>query len=163
MQVRLLQPDDWSDVKAIYEDGIATGIATFENQAPSWEDWDKSHLRFARFVAEINQKVVAWIALSPVSDRCVYGGVAEVSIYVHPEFKKRGIGKSLIKSVIEESEKNGIWTLYAATFPENTGSLTLLKKCGFREIGIREKVAKKDGIWKDNVILEKRSHLPEYN
>jgi L-amino acid N-acyltransferase YncA len=163
MLIRILKPNDWSDVKDIYELGIATGIATFENQVSSWVNWDKSHLTFGKLIAEIDQQVVGWVALSPVSDRCVYGGVAEVSIYVHPDFKSQGIGKSLMREAIKESEQNGIWTLNAATFPENVGSLSLLKKVGFREIGFREKIAKKDGTWKDNVILERRSSLLKYS
>lgn len=163
MNIRLLGPDDWPMVKVIYELGIATGIATFENRPPEWEVWHTSHLSFGNLVAEINNAVVGWVALSPVSDRCVYGGIAEVSIYVHPEWKGKRIGKSLLGKVVEESEGNGIWTLNAATFPENIPSLSLFKKSGFREIGYREKIAKKDGVWKDNVILERRSKLPKFN
>ena len=163
MNVRLLIPTDWPTVKAIYELGMATGFATFEEQSPDWSVWDQSHLSFGRLAAEIDDKVIGWVALSPVSDRCVYGGVAEVSIYVHPEWKGKGIGKLLLKKAVVESEHSGVWTLNAATFPENTPSLSLLKKSGFREIGYREKIAKKNGIWKDNVILERRSKLLKYN
>ena len=163
INIRPLISTDWLSVKAIYESGIATGIATFEEHAPRWEQWHTSHLPFGRLVAEINGKVVGWAALSPVSDRCVYGGVAEVSAYVHPECRSKGIGKLLITKVINESEQHGIWTLNAAVFPENTASLFLFKKTGFREIGYREKIAKKQGEWKNNVLLERRSRLTKYN
>ncbi len=163
MEVRELRPADWQSVKDIYEFGIATGMATFEDKAPSWENWNKSHLPFGRLVVEISQKVVGWVALSPVSDRCVYEGVAETSVYVHPDFKGMSIGTLLMNKAIEESEQHGIWTLNAAVFPENVGSLTLLKKIGFREIGFREKIARKNGKWKDNIILERRSTLWKYD
>lgn len=163
MKVRALKPADWPRVKDIYEMGIATNIATFEDQVAAWEAWDSGHLSFGRLVVETGKKVIGWVVLSPVSDRCVYGGVAEVSIYVDPQWMRKGAGTMLMESVIEESEANGIWTLNAGVFPENTGSLNLLKKSGFREIGIREKIGKKKGVWKDNVILERRSHLKRYN
>ncbi len=162
MIIRALKSVDWPDVSEIYQLGIDTGKATFENQTPSWEDWDGSHLQFARLVAILDNSLLGWVALSPVTDRCVYNGVAEVSIYIHPKVRRKGIGKKLLVEVIEESEKNGIWTLNASIFPENVGSRILFEKAGFREIGFRERIARKNGVWKDNVILEKRSRSVKF-
>ncbi len=157
MQIRKMQPDDWEHVSAIYAAGIATGIATFETAAPSFSHWDKAHLPFGRWVAINRDQILGWVALSAVSDRCVYGGVAEVSIYIDPQSKGKGVGTVLMEKVIEDSEENGIWTLNAAMFAENTASIGLHRKMGFREIGFREKIAQWQGIWKDNVIMERRS------
>ena len=132
-----LQPADWVQVKEIYLEGIATGHATFETAAPSWEQWDAAHLPFARLVARQEDNLIGWAALSPVSQRCVYGGVAEVSVYVSAASRRSGVGRKLLQSVIDESEQNGIWTLQAGMFPENTGSLSLHQSCGFREVGRR--------------------------
>lgn len=152
-----LDKGHWEKVKQIYESGIATGIATFETQAPTWEKWTLAHLKFGRLVAIQDKKVVGWAALSPVSDRCVYGGVAEVSVYVDPLFKGQGIGKRLLRSLIAESEENGIWTLQASIFSENEPSLRLHQGVGFRVIGYRERIGKLWGEWKDNILLERRS------
>lgn len=154
-----LQHSHWEKVKEIYESGISTGTATFETTAPSWDKWDESHLAFARFVAIVNSEVVAWAALSPVSNRCVYGGVAEVSVYVAENHKGKGIGKLLLENLIAESEQNSIWTLQAGIFTENIGSVKLHENAGFRIIGYRERIGKLNGIWKDNYILEKRSKV----
>ena len=148
---------DWENVSRIYRLGIDTGIATFEKEIPSWNTWDKAHLKSCRLIAEYDNKIVGWAALSPVSGRCVYGGVAEVSVYVDISYNKKGIGTRLLQQLIKQSEKNGIWTLQSGIFPENKASIQLHKKLGFREIGFREKIGKKDGVWYDNVILEKRS------
>ena len=148
---------DWGNVSRIYRLGIDTGIATFEKEIPSWNTWDTAHFRSCRLIAEKDQKIVGWAALSPVSGRCVYGGVAEVSVYVDINYNNNGIGTRLLQELIKESEKNGIWTLQSGIFPENKASIQLHKKLGFREIGFREKIGKKDGVWYDNVILEKRS------
>lgn len=155
--IRNMEIKDWENVSRIYRLGIDTGIATFEKEIPSWNTWDTAHLRSCRLIAEKDQKIVGWAALSPVSGRCVYGGVAEVSVYVDINYNNNGIGTRLLQELIKESEKNGIWTLQSGIFPENKASIQLHKKLGFREIGFREKIGKKDGVWYDNVIFEKRS------
>lgn len=149
----------WEQVKQIYESGIATGIATFETTTPSWEKWNNGHLEFARLVAIENKEVVGWAALSPVSNRCVYGGVAEVSVYVADNQKGKGIGKLLLQNLITESENNKIWTLQAGIFTDNMASLKLHEKVGFRVIGYREKIGKLEDNWKDNYIVERRSKI----
>jgi len=150
-------PSDWEQVRAIYLEGIATGNATFETEAPSWEAWDSSHLPFARLVARFNDLVAGWAALSPVSQRCVYGGVAEVSVYVSQTQRYSGIGRHLLSALIGESERNGIWTLQAGMFPENAGSLALHQRLGFREVGRRERIGKLNGVWRNTILLERRS------
>jgi phosphinothricin acetyltransferase len=152
-----LGPGDWEQVKEIYLEGIATGNATFETGAPSWEQWDAAHLRFARLVARQQSNLIAWAALSPVSQRRVYGGVAEVSVYVSASSRGSGVGRKLLQCLIDESEQNGIWTLQAGMFPENTGSLALHQSCGFREVGRRRRIGKMNGIWRDTILLERRS------
>ena len=154
-----LRPTDWEQVKEIYLEGIATGNATFETAAPAWEQWDAAHLRFARLVARLESNLIAWAALSPVSQRCVYSGVAEVSVYVSAASRRSGIGRKLLQSLIDESEQNGIWTLQAGMFPENTGSLALHQSCGFREVGRRRRIGKMNGIWRDTILLERRSPI----
>ena len=156
---RKMKDSDWKAVKRIYESGIATGIATFEDSAPNWEKWNTSHLLFARITAELKGQITGWGALSPVSDRCIYQGVAEVSVYVDLNYLGNGIGKKVMELMIEESEKNGIWTLQSGIFRENTASIQLHKIVGFREIGYRERIGKKNGVWKDNIIMERRSKL----
>lgn len=157
MEIRPLIAEDWAAVKNIYELGIATGIATFETAAPNWEKWTNNHLSYGRLVAMSGEEVVGWAALTAVSNRCIYQGVAEVSVYVHPAFRGKGIGKFLLKKLIFESEENGIWTLHAAIFRENISSTKLHEKIGFRMIGFREKIGKLNGVWKDNVLMERRS------
>lgn len=152
-----LRPGDWEQVKEIYLEGIATGHATFETAAPAWEQWDAAHLPFARLVARQEGNLIAWAALSPVSQRCVYGGVAEVSVYVSASSRRSGVGRKLLNALIDESERNGIWTLQAGMFPENTGSLALHQSCGFREVGRRQRIGKMNGIWRDTILLERRS------
>lgn len=152
-----LSPGDWEQVKEIYLEGIATGNATFETAAPSWEQWDAAHFFFARLVARLEGKLIAWAAISPVSQRCVYGGVAEVSVYVSASSRRSGVGRKLLQALIDESEQNGIWTLQAGMFPENSGSLALHQSCGFREVGRRRRIGKMNGIWRDTVLLERRS------
>lgn len=154
---RHMSPADWPRLKKIYEAGIATGIATFETVAPSWEDWNSAHLQFSRLVSLEDQHITGWAALSPVSGRCVYGGVAEVSLYVDPIYRGRGIGKSLLQNLVTESENNGIWTLQSGLFIENAASLQVHLQSGFRIIGKREKIGKLHDEWKDSLILEKRS------
>jgi phosphinothricin acetyltransferase len=152
-----LTPADWEQVRAIYLDGIATGQSTFEVEAPSWEQWDAGHHPFGRLVARVNGRVVGWAALSPVSRRQCYAGVAEASVYVAADQRGRGVGRGLLLAVIAEAERHGLWTLQGATFPENAPSLRLQQACGFRIVGRRERVARLHGVWRDTVITERRS------
>lgn len=152
-----MNPKDWPKVSSIYQQGIDTGIATLETEVQSWNDWDEGHLSKCRLVACIEDEVVGWAALSPVSDRCVYGGVAEISIYIAEQDREKGIGKQLLESLVQRSEKQGIWTLQAGIFPENKASISVHKTCGFRVVGIREKLGKLKGEWKDVMLLERRS------
>jgi L-amino acid N-acyltransferase YncA len=150
--------EDWEAVRSIYLEGIATGLATFETDAPGWEKWDAGHLRKARLVArDAEGEVLGWAALSPVSDRCVYGGVAEVSVYVGERGRGHGVGRALLESLIAASERSGIWTLQAGVFPENAASVKLHIGCGFREVGRRERIGKLHGVWRDTLLLERRS------
>ena len=155
--MRPLTAADWPSVREIYELGIASGIATFETAAPEWADWDAGHLPFGRFVALREGWIAGWVALSPVSSRWVYRGVAEVSVYVDPAFQRRGVGRDLLQRAITDSEAHGIWTLNAGIFPENTASLALHARAGFRTVGIRRKIARRDGRWWDNLLMERRS------
>lgn len=157
-----LVPADAEEVLRIYGEGIATGNSTFEAQAPSWDKWDQGHLPSPRLVARQASRLLGWAALSPVSGRCVYSGVAEVSIYVAAEARGRGVGKKLLLGLIAASEAQGIWTLQAGIFPENAASLALVKSCGFRAIGLRERLGRMSfgplaGTWRDVVLLERRS------
>lgn len=154
--IRSLTAQDWASVRQIYEEGIATGHATFERSAPPWEDWDRGHLPDHRFVATGDGAVVGWAALSPVSERCVYGGVAEVSVYVAAAARGRGVGVELLKRLVDSSEASGIWTLQAGIFPENTGSLALHRRCGFRIVGTRERLGRLNSVWRDVLLLERR-------
>ncbi len=155
---------DWEQVRAIYIEGIATGHATFEAEAPEWEKWDSAHLAEPRSVARVGSSIAGWAALSRVSPRSVYSGVAEVSIYVGAKYRGQGIGDALLAALVDASEKKGIWTLQAGIFPENISSINLHKKHGFRELGRREKVGKMTfgkltRIWRDVVLLERRSRI----
>ncbi len=154
-----MRPDDWPAVEAIYREGIATGLATFETETPSWERWDAAHRPDCRLVARDGDRVLGWAALSPVSDRCVYAGVAENSIYIAAAARGQGIGKVLLRALIEASEAAGIWTLQTGIFPENAASLALHRSCGFRIVGIRERIGQLHGVWKDVVFLERRSRV----
>ena len=158
LAIESMRPGHWSDVRRIHLEGIDTGNATFETDAaPSWDDWSRDHLEFCRLVAVREGGVVGWAALTPVSDRCVYGGVAEVSIYIGAEARGQGAGSLLMKALIDESEKYGIWTLQAGIFAENQHSVALHEKCGFRIVGRRERLGKLRGVWKDVLLLERRS------
>lgn len=160
INIQNMQASDWNAVASIYEQGIATGIATFETNVPDFGTWDSAHLKTCRLVALSEHKIVGWAALSPVSGRCVYGGVAEVSIYIAANARGVGIGKQLLKQLIVESEGAGLWTLQSGIFPENEGSIQLHKKIGFRYIGKREKVGRTvRGVWKDNLLFERRSEI----
>jgi phosphinothricin acetyltransferase len=154
---RPLTPADWPTVRAIYEEGIATGNATFEQEPPSWEAWDRSHLAACRLVAEQAGRVVGWAALSAVSDRCVYGGVAEVSVYVAAAARGQGVGRALLQALVDESERRGLWTLQAGVFPENLPSVRIHERCGFRIVGRRDKLGRLQGRWRDVLLLERRS------
>ena len=151
----------WPAVCAIYEQGLATGNATFATTAPTWEEWDRSHLSTCRLVAvpPPGGPVLGWAALSPVSSRCVYGGVAEVSLYVATEARGQGVGRLLLAGLVAESEKNGLWTLQAGIFPENTASVRLHEAAGFRQVGRRERIGQLHGQWRDTLLLERRSAL----
>lgn len=158
MNIRTLQLTDWPAVKTIYEQGIATGNATFESRAPGWEAWDAAHRPDCRFAAEDETgQVCGWAALTPVSGRCVYAGVAEVSVYVAEACRGMGIGRLLLSALVEASEQVGLWTLQAGIFPENTGSLILHERAGFRMVGRRERIGQMHGQWRDTVLLERRS------
>ena len=148
---------DWGRVRAIYLEGIATGDATFETDAPTFEAWDAAHLRECRLVARLGEEIAGWAALSPVSSRRVYGGVAEVSVYVAGKFRGRGVGRALLSALVEESERNNLWTLQAGVLAENEASIRLHAACGFRVVGRRERLGKLKGAWRDVVLLERRS------
>lgn len=152
--------EHWTQVAEIYGEGIKTGIATLQTEIPSYEDWDKGHLKICRFVAVSDDKVLGWAALSPTSSRPVYSGVVEVSIYIAEDARGLGVGTALMNKIIESSEENNIWTIYSAIVRENKASIALHKKCGYRQVGIREKIAKlSSGKWSDTVIMERRSKI----
>lgn len=158
MIIRAMLASDWPSIAKIYADGISTGFATFETTVPDYESWDKAHIATCRVVAEKDNKILGWAALSPVSSRCVYGGIGEVSVYVSSASRGLGTGKALLNKLVEESEAAGYWTIQSGIFPENEASIKLHEKVGFRFIGKREKIGKtEDGIWKDNLLFEKRS------
>jgi L-amino acid N-acyltransferase YncA len=165
-----MPPDLWAAVREIYRQGIATGNATFETELPEWEKWDSNHRKDCRLVGlEPFEKdgefviplekvtVIGWAALSPVSGRAVYRGVAEVSVYIAAAARGRGVGKALLRALVNESERNGIWTLQAGIFPENLASVSLHKSCGFREVGVKRRIGKLGDVWRDVVLLERRS------
>lgn len=152
-----LTQNHWDEVVEIFNEGIQTKNATFRTQVPSWEEWNISHHQYSRFVASYKGRVVGWCALTPVSKRIEYKGVAEVSIYVKLDLVGKKIGSFLMDSLIKSSERNGIWSLYSSLFPENIASERLHIKFGFRKIGYREKVAQLDGEWRDTVLYERRS------
>ena len=151
-----MQPSDWSAVRDIYEQGIATRLATFETAAPSWEDWDARHLTDLRLVADDDGEVLGWAALSPTSARACYAGVAEESVYVAESARGKGIGGALLTELLDRADEAGFWTIQTSIFPENVASIALHKRCGFREVGTRERIARLDGAWRDTVLLERR-------
>lgn len=157
--IEKMKDDDWPVVRSIYQEGLTTGDATFETDVPEWEKWDESHLKGCRLVARAGNEIVGWAALSSVSGRCVYSGVAEVSLYIKSSAKSQGVGKELLRAVVRESERIGIWTLQGGTFPENAASLAIQKACGFREVGVREKIGCMNGIWRDVILTERRSKI----
>ena len=154
-----LEAEHWPEVRRIYLEGIATRQATFEQEAPSWEKWNASHHVFGRVVATAAEQIQGWAALAPVSTRAVYSGVAEISVYIGAVARGQGLGRLLLEHVIAESEINGIWTLQAGIFPENIASLTLHQRCGFREVGFRERIGKMDDTWRNTLLLERRSKV----
>ena len=159
MPIEILHMDQvhWEAVREIFHQGIDTGNATFEKDIPDWDTWEKDHLPNSRLVATHEDIVIGWAALSHVSRRQVYGGVAEVSLYIENEFKGHGIGGLLLSHLIDQSEQHGFWTLQAGIFPENAVSIALFEKNGFRKIGVREKIGKMNDVWRDVVLLERRS------
>jgi L-amino acid N-acyltransferase YncA len=157
IEIDTLSADHWESVKAIYLEGIQTGHATFETEAPDWPSWDNAHLKIARLVARENTEVIGWAALSPVSARRVYAGVAEVSVYVAAGGRGRGVGRQLLTALISEAERAGIWTLQAGIFPENESSIALHEACGFRHVGRRERIGKLGDVWRDVILMERRS------
>ncbi len=156
--IEKMKDDDWEAVRRIYLDGIQTGHATFEQNAPEWESWNKNHLKEPRLIAREDGKILGWAALTPVSGRCVYAGVAEVSVYVSAEARGMGVGKKLLQKLADESEAENLWTLQAGIFPENTASVKIHEDCGFRLVGRRERIGKMNGEWRDTLLLERRSN-----
>ncbi len=157
IEIRDLRPEDWPEVAQIYGDGIATGSATFETHVPPWEVWDGVHSPNPRLVATSEGAVVGWAAVAPVSSRPVYRGVAEISLYVAEGSRGKGIGKELLADFIVRATEAGIWTLQTSVFPENKASLALLGTCGFRVVGRRERIGQHEGVWRDTLLLERRS------
>lgn len=163
-RIKEITKSDWNDIAEIYLEGINTNKATFQTEIPTWENWNTSHISSCRLEAILDNKILGWAALSPTSSRCVYVGVAEVSIYICKNSRGQGIGTVLLENLIKISEKNGFWTLQSAIIRENSASIALHKKCGFREIGVREKLGKmRNGIWHDVILMERRSKLVGIN
>jgi L-amino acid N-acyltransferase YncA len=156
-RITAMQAADWPAVETIYRSGIATHNATFETESPGWDTWNAGHHVHSRLVARDDQRLLGWAALSPVSRRRVYAGVAEISVYVADDARGKGVGKALMAALIEAAEQNGIWTLQASIFPENVASIRLHEAYGFRQVGRRERIAQLEGKWRDTVILERRS------
>ncbi len=157
--IRDLRPDDWAEVAAIYRDGMRGGMATFETEVPQWDAWHEAHP--LRVVAEIDERVLGWAALARVSTRWAYRGVGETSVYIARDARGKGVGKALMEALIAKSEHAGFWTLQTAIFPENEASLTLHHRVGFRIVGVRKRIAKRDGLWRDTVLMERRSEVIE--
>ena len=159
ISIRNFKKEDFSFVKEIYQQGIDTKNATFEVTAPGYEEWDKKFVQHSRLIAVENDTIAGWAALSQVSARAVYSGVMEVSVYVHAAQRGKGTGRKLLEALVTSSEQNGVWTLQAGIFPENTASITIHKETGFREVGYHERIGKMDGEWRDTVLLERRSKI----
>jgi L-amino acid N-acyltransferase YncA len=157
VELRPLAPADWPAVAEIYWEGMRGGLATFETEVPTWAAWDGAHLRGHRLVADLLGEVVGWAALSAASGRRCYAGVAENSVYVAPEAQGLGVGRALFEALVAGADEGGIWTIQTSIFPENRASLALHERCGFRVVGTRERIAKRDGVWRDTVLLERRS------
>ena len=159
VELRPLLPGDWPAASEIYWDGMRDGLATFETEVPAWAVWDAAHLPDHRLVADLLGDVVGWAALAPVSPRPCYRGVAEDTVYVARQARGLGIGRALLEALVARAERSGIWSIQASVFPENRASLALHEKCGFRVVGTRERIAKRDGVWRDTVFLERRSEV----
>ncbi len=160
IEIQRLLPSHWDSVRQIYEQGIATGKATFEQSAPSWQEWDAAHLPSCRLVAcSSDGNVLGWASLSGISKHQVYAGVAEASIYVAACARRMGVGGRLLSALVSESEASGIWTLQASIFPENIASLELVRRAGFRVVGVRQRIACHNGKWRDTLLLERRSPM----
>jgi L-amino acid N-acyltransferase YncA len=157
LRIRDLRPDDWAEVAAIYRDGMRGGMATFETEVPQWDAWHEAHP--LRVVAEVDECVVGWAAAAPVSSRWAYRGVAESSVYVARDRHGSGVGRALMEALIAKSERAGFWTLQTSIFPENEASLTLHRRVGFRVVGVRKSIGKRDGLWRDTVLMERRSEV----
>ena len=158
-ELRRLEAADWTAVRDIYREGIRSGLATFEVEAPTWEEWDAAHHGEHRLVAEMDERIVGWAALGPVSTRRVYAGVAEDSVYVSAGAQGQGVGGALLSALVAGAETAGIWTVEAGIFPENGASVAVHQRCGFRIVGVREKLGRRDGLWRDVLLLERRSAL----
>ena len=156
LRIEPLLEDDWPAVAEIYRDGIATRLATFETEVPEWATWDEAHLPGHRLVARVGGEVVGWAALMAVSRRAVYAGVADLSVYVAASARDRGVGEALLTALIDGARAGGLWTLQAGVFPENHASLALHRSIGFRRVGVRERIGRLDGEWRDVVLLELR-------
>jgi L-amino acid N-acyltransferase YncA len=159
VEIDILTARHWEQVRAIYLEGIRTGLATFETELPSWERWDAGHLACCRLIARAGETVKGWAALSPASSRLAYSGVAEVSVYVGQQYRSEGIGRALLEALVRASEENGLWMLQAGIFAENEASIALHSKCGFRIVGRRERIARLQGRWRDTILMERRSHV----
>lgn len=160
VMIRSMVAEDWPDVSRIYQAGMDTNLATFQTDCPSYEEWDTSHIAECRFVAELNGNVVGWAALSPVSSRCVYAGVAEVSVYIDSNAQGMGIGAALMDELSRASEQEGYWTLQSGIFDNNAASLRLHEKCGYRMVGYRDKIGKdRTGTWRNTVLMERRNDI----
>ncbi len=157
IQINTILEDNFSEVQQIYLQGLETGNASFETSVPDWNKWNKQHCLHSRISVSIDNKMIGWAALSPVSERCVYDGVSEISVYVHKDFRDQGVGTILLKRLIDESESNGIWSLMSGVFPENKTSIKLHLNEGFRIVGTREKIAKMNNVWRDTLLLQRRS------
>ena len=157
VEIAAMEATDWERVAAIYAEGIATGVATFETETPTWDEWDAAHLSIGRLVARTDGEIVGWAALAPISRRACYRGVTEVSVYVASAARGRGVGTALMRRLADDATAGGVWTLQATVFPENDASLALHHRVGFRVVGQRQLIAQLGGIWRDTVLLERRS------
>ncbi len=163
LSIRGMTTEDWPVVARIYQEGMDTNLATFQTECPSWEEWNAAHLTKCRLVAVADSEVVGWVALSTVSSRCVYAGVAEVSIYIGAEARGAGVGKALLTALIAASEEAGFWTLQSGIMENNAASIALHTSCGFRKVGYREKIGQdRNGVWRNTLLMERRSARDDF-